>query len=828
MGKQVILVLGVALVVAGCSSGGSSDSGTAQVTGLQIPSNFSVLTAKANNASGASASPHALSSSGLREGLAFNDPQTDYATDVAHINVSDESMGALGTVNEILCLLSQTGSSSMVNKGPYIALVNADKCSQGQSSAAQTGPSSGTTAANFQRWVIDSARPDNSSPQAVRIWMPNPGDNSSGAMQTILVQLLITDGVTDTNPFGKFRMKFRGVVDGADVGQAAGTEVAVMKGMLETVDNTGGTPQFRFVNLEGDALDASLQMGYAHIASANVRLGDAGGTTGLALTHKSETRSDQGVVSSDQRTYAVNYDATHFLSARDDDGDQVADVQSCRSRDLYDTKIWRYALYHHNDGSFRGTTVTAGARVALDSGFPFAYDSDGNGTNDIYGYIGSQGVWTESQQAPPDGQVVQRFDYSQQGAVMTPYTLRVSPGKLSRRTASHAPLSAFAGEQFSFWGQHPVLGIYHEWIVTVDGNLDLQLTSAVDNGPNGPVYSDVIDADNDPNTPPVPVATPLAPQANQVIWLWSQALGGSVSYLFDPNLTAAERQVTFFTQDTVGPDDGVIFPAGTTSVTLYCYDRCVIGGLMQADIDAAAGNEQALYHVYAGAPFTYTLASANGKVSLTDDANGQGVNLSALNVDALGHSWGVSSGEMLIAPLADPTQPWAVAEQSPTYHWETGANAWNRLVTAVNGSGAVAHFDQPLQLPYTHLTANDANGDATNNGKRFLLQYGGNGELGGIPGSQDDSGNWSPQFNLADGVVLSDATQSFLVRGLEQEQSMRVVDPANCASLDAAAAYSDTGLTLPTGADITDVSFTLADRPNISTAPAVIDGVVQQ
>jgi len=203
------------------------------------------------------------------------------------------------------------------------------------------------------------------------------------------------------------------------------------------------------------------------------------------------------------------------------------------------------------------------------------------------------------------------------------------------------------------------------------------------------------------------------------------------------------------------------------------------------------------------------------------------VSAACLDLEALGHDWGINTGEMLSAPLANPANPWEVFEAPLSYRWETGPNAWNRMATLEDTAGDVAVFDRPLQIPYTHSTASDANGDATHDGKKFVLEYAGPGELHGFPWERDeDAERWYSAVTLKDGTPLTDGTNSFVVRGLEKEQRMQA-DPGGCGTLNIASLFNDPALQLPTASDIGTVSFTLADKPVVTDAPAVIEGEIQ-
>ena len=503
----------------------------------------------------------------------------------------------------------------------------------------------------------------------------------------------------------------------------------------------------------------------------------------------------------------------------------MSDEEVCRARDEFDTRVWRYNLYHRDNASFRGQPVVEGERVALNSGFPFSYDSTSDGVRDAHGWFGYHGLWTESESSPVDDQSIYRYDYDNDSEVE--YRLRYSPGQLIRRTASQDLLSSFIDDEFHYWGVHPDLGVEAKWLVTVDQNLGFRITATFEWGDNGPVFSDVVDHDDDPQTDPLPVAATIVVADNQSLWLWSEALGGNVVYQHDPSVATQDRAVTFYAQTFIGPQDASLFPAANSQVTLYCYERCLKGGLTQTDVDSAAGDSD-LYHAYQGQPLTYTLSSSDGRVTLTDDSNGATVSAVGLSMDQLGFDWGINSGEMLTDPLADPSEPWRVYDQPLSYRWESGPNEWNVLVTAIDALDQPVVLDRPLELPYVHQTSNDVNADARYDGKRFLLHYAHEGGLGGFPYVQDgNSDRWYPQFGLVDAVTISDSTNSFVVKGLEKEQSMRVVPSAECIGLDTTGLSTDPDLALPDQSDIGQVSISVSDLPQVDDPPAVIEGDVQ-
>lgn len=814
------------LVIGGCggdsnSSDAASDSSSddSAVVGLVLPENMSIVTAQDD------------SSSVTMLARAFTDSGTDYSSDTVNTYVYDRSMESLGIVNMILCLMDQTAASDMVNQGDYIALVNEDECEQGQnnSSAGSTGQASGGQATQFNSWTINSSRADNDSPQIVHLWVPGetPDSNDPEAAldaQTIVIELTLNEGASDTNPFGSFVMNFKGVVDGGLIGGTAGEEVETMHGVLETVDNSSDL-QFRFYNQGGDMNDASLNLGFGFQEAVNVIMDDADGTGGTAHTSNTDVYTPPGgPAQQEESSFAIAFDTAHLFRGLDNNGDDVVDAQRCLSRSDFDTQVWRYNLYHRDTGTFNNQSVNEGERVALNSGFPFSYDSDNDSTTDSYGWAGYNGIWSEAGDIP-DGATIVQFDYDSDTTIN--HTVNVSNGRVIRRSANQEPLSSFQGDEFMYWGPHPGLnGMWGQWLVTVDTNNDLQITGTFEWGENGMERSTTIDDDNDPQTPEVSVVGQLTLNDRENVWLWSDALGGNVSYVHDISLAPSAREVTFYGEEFVFPGDSDLFSNGT-SITLYCYERCLRGGLTQNDIDNAT-SDMDLYYTYSGTPLQYTLSSSNGKLTLTDDSNSQEVSAVGLDMSALGYDWGINTGEMLTSPLVNAAEPWLVYQQAITYKFETGPNDWNRLITVSDGNGGVETFDKPLRFVYTHSTANDANGDATYDGKKFMLEYGGPGELWGFPWVEDSENNrWHSAVTLANGVVLSDGTNSFVVKGIEREQTMQAVSDSDCSSLDISSVFSDSNLALPTSSNLNSISLTLADKPDVTDAPAVIEGEVQ-
>ncbi|MGD8567488.1 MAG: hypothetical protein PVJ39_05350 [Gammaproteobacteria bacterium] len=808
------------VVLPACGGGGSGSGGSGgggSVVGVQLPDNVSVVTATDDS----SAKP--LAPTGVVVDTSGYAATSDYALDETRSHVYDPSMEPLDSVNMILCLMEQTRASDMVNQGAYIALVDEDKCEQGQNQS--NGSQAGQTSSNvkqYNKWTVQSSRASSSDPMIVKIWVPgdnvdpsDPNANPEDA-QNILVEVTATEGVSADKPFGSFSMNFKGVVDEGLFGGTPGNYQTMMLGLLETVDNAMGQPQFRFINVGGGEAN-SMITDFSFTEATAVVMDDASGTGGVAKTMASFSDPMGGTQS---KTFAVAFNDTHLRRALDSNNDNSADVEACVDRNQFNTQVWRYNLYHAADGMFNGRAVITGDRVVLNSGFPFRYDT-GNG--EIDGHISYWGLWAENDAAIPDGATIQRMNFS--SGTTTPYTVNVSPGKLIKRSANTELLSKYQGDKFTGWYNHPTAGDptskgYDSWEISVDTNNDFVITGGVTWGENGPQV-----------TSEGPYTITLTGGEN--LWLWSDALGGNIVYVYDSTVTnPANRTVTFYDEEFVYPDD-TLFSGG--NVTVYCYDRCMIGGLTQTDVNNAT-SDMDLFYPSDGTEYVYTLTASNGKLTLTDNtAAGATVSTDGLDLSSLGIDWGMQTGEM-VADNSAIVNPWDVYNQPVTFRWETGSNEWNKLIT-VSDSNGIVRFDKPLQFNYTLEAGDEANGDPSGNaGKTFLLEYGGNGELWGFPW-QPEAGcdtsteqcRWYSAVTLKNGVQLTDGDgNNFVVKQIEREQNMQEVSLSpNCDALNAANLFSDPAMTLPTTSDINSVSFSLADKPVVTDAPAVIEGELQ-
>jgi hypothetical protein len=213
------------------------------------------------------------------------------------------------------------------------------------------------------------------------------------------------------------------------------------------------------------------------------------------------------------------------------------------------------------------------------------------------------------------------------------------------------------------------------------------------------------------------------------------------------------------------------------------------------------------------------------------------------------YQYGVRTGR-LFTHLADAEcEPasgtycdWKVNNVDVYYQWETGPNSFNQFAAVKDSSGNFVNFDAPMQLAYT--VPNDPARYKEYAGKGIVLQYGGFGELWGIPGncvsritnapvncnSQDS--RYVPSFVIPYDAAIghaSDGQTTYLVKWLDREIRF-AQKPLNTCS--AAGLTVPSNVQLPTVSDLKDPTNASSDvyigaKPSVTSAPRVIHGDVK-
>lgn len=759
------LAVGV-VFLAGC--GGSGSDGP--IVGLTTPPSVSIVTPDETATATLIASATSTDQNMVAPGMFAQ--TSDFETDPVYVDVYDPAMEGLGTINMILCMVGQTAADRMVNAGPYTAQIDEESCQSGAGDSGDEGQSSNAGARELALWTIDSVRETRTSPQTVQVWVPdqNSMDPNTGLIHA---EMTLSGSATSDNPFGRFELNFVEAPNGGPFTNP------FMFGRLATADAGSTDLGFSFLENRGDVNQVPMVGERFYHEQVNVQMsGDkTTGTARISSQRREDFGSgDTGIIAQE---YLVAFNETHFLRQLD------ANPSVCLSRTSFDSSAWRYNLYYADD-TIGGQP---GQRVELNSGFGFRT------ADDYYGWIGYHGLWVPEGATVEDGDTIVRnsYDDSQQDEL---YTVLRAPGKLIRNTKTELALTDIDDSvRFEWWeGGTRYLVQYSmgSWFRTDEWDDMSGSWTPVMGGPT------VIDT-----------------MTLGYLGMWSQSLGGSVFYKH------AESFVTYYTEEFVTAKDEVFEQALGNSLRLYGYYDALKAAIDQTDADNGDVFLTDAPNLAGAHPYVFDQAS----LGLFHDPAGDGSVLTAVGLDTgvaptMGpYTWGMRSGPMLTEAqhnsLNGVDSVWLAEE---FYVYETGHNAWNTYTVVVDGFGETAEFDPPLQLPYTHATANDLNDDATYDGQTFLLNYNGPGDVWGIP-YEETNGRYYPLLSIASGTLLG-VNDEYVIKPVDIEQRLQA-DPGMCGALDLVTAGA---MTLPTTADFVEPD--MGARPTVTDPPAVVTGEV--
>jgi hypothetical protein len=726
--------------------------------------------------------------------LAAADPSSSsaYHTDVQNSQVEDETSRGIGQVNMITCIMSSMKPDALVNQGPYNALVDETKCDPSSRS------SSDVQGATYMNATVDATRASNNDPMISKIWLGNE-------QETIFVRVSATEAPSATNPYGLFRLDY--------CGKGEGMTSCMMNGYLD-----GATSGVRYFEIEE---------------------GDHGTSTKALQLNASGTTSGSGrlQMNHDDGEDAFNFAYNPSLFRRSD-----GTSDQCFSRDASDPdtgfSVWRYGLYD----------ATTGARVTRNSGFPIEYATGGK---TYHGYLGYHGLSLppEAIEAMPSGSSVQKVDYSSgQAPTKTNYTVVKAEGKLLRYTRHTRTLQSIDKMKFtSFFGNNG-----SSLFAGAQSNTQYELYW--DDAAGGfKVSGQMSCGENGCHT------SALATEQSVTVsfWQnmggaqgWSQSLGGEVFIALNGatgSVTSSAVEVVYRTQDLVYPSQ--------LPTTLYCLRDCPTASTLSAHFAPNSGTSSPFAAAtlnnwnptQAADVVTYHTDSTSALV--LDDADEP---VTFTDAEALESSpqyrYGVRTGRLFTTLVdAECTNgsgtycDHKVNQLDTFYQWETGSQSHNQFAAVKNDQDEFVQFDAPLNVTFT-VPNTAAYGEFA--GQSLLLQYGGFGDLWGIPGQCVSSstnevvecGEQNARYVAAfvipfDSVVgrVTGETGTYLVKWLEREIRFAKKDAAVCS---AAGLNLPSGIVLPTASELKDPSNTSSDvylgtKPTVNAAPRVIHGDVK-
>jgi len=714
-----------------------------------------------------------------------------YNTDVPNLYVQDETAQGIGSLNMVLCVIGAMDPGDMVNAGPYLALIDINKCqaNKGGGSANSAG------ATNYANATVNVTRASNSDPMIARIWISM---SQNGGSQTVYAYLSATQSPTDAPPYGVFRMDYIGK-QGSNVG------------FNGYIDSQPGTISF----FETDP-------------------GNGGSQTALAMTAPTTT-SGSGTMQlvgngNPTTTFNFAYNDSYF-HRYDGSNDECFD----RAKANASTLVWQYGTYNANDGS------------RVDQAHPGIPVQATYGGSSFYGFanywgINFQGLDLNSiaDAAAIPGLTVK----DQRPGNTTAYSLGKIGGKLTKWTQASTTLAALDGIPFTAnmdltgetTGNGSVTG-WGNWVIQWStANLNFTVVGTQSCSSNGCVTAALS---------PVAVIDPTWLSTTPISG-WANSYGGNISIPSTSTAHAASDPVYYYTQTTIIP--------GSAPLTLYCLNQCPTTAQLAAFSADSTGSTTPFgnntdQQWNSAASSTYTVMYTFGAAGLVE--SGSPVILeqaSQFPSNSPYASNGLQTGWLLEAAPSIGACPTGSGYTSPAvcqnpnpsayYTWQTGPQQWNQSLWLTT-AGAVVPFDPPQNIAYTV-----PNGAAYGSyaGLPILLQFNGFGNLNGIPGSCvspvnnapvpcGPNTNYVPSFSIPDGTALSlpglggAPTTPLVVKALNGEILLKLLGGGQCTSMNLST------LTLPSGgthdpSNASDSDY-LGTMPVVTAAPKVIDGVLQ-
>jgi len=705
-----------------------------------------------------------------------------YYTDPQNLYVQDETSQGISSLNMVLCVIGSMVPGAMVNAGPYVALVDMNRCqNKGGSNSAAGG------ATNYASAVVNVTRASNNDPMIAKVWLSL---SEQGSTTSVLAYLTATQSPADAPPYGNFRMDY--------IGRRSG-----QVGFNGYIDAQPGAITFLETGPNSDNTALAMSATSTTAGSGTMRIG--GGNSGQP-----------------QSTFNFAYDPAHF---RRNDG--AFDVCFDRSKANAATRVWQYGTYNANDGT------------RVDQAHPGIPVLASYGGASYYGYANYWGINFQGL-AIPDGQPVAGLVVTDQRPNnTTTYQLNKIGGKLTKWTQQSTTLGAMDGIPFTFGADltgkttgNPTVTGWGNWVAqwsSAGGSFSVVGTQNCGN--NGCVTAAV--------SPPASIDASAF--LNEPVSGWADSFGGNISIPPTGSAHGAGDTVYYYTQTTVIPGSTAMalyclnqcptaaqlatFTAGSSTTTPF-------GNGTDHQWFSAPGAANTVTYAFGASGLT------EGGTPIVLEQAGQFPSGSPYAQNGLQTGW------LLDAPLTSANCPAGFPGGSvcqpvhPTtyYTWQTGTAQWNQSLWLTNG-GNVVPFDPPQNVAYT-VPGGAAYGSYA--GKPILLQFNGFGNVNGIPGScvnpvdntAVDCGatgaSYVPAFSIPDGTTVSlpgaGATTPLIMKALNG-QILLARAPGQCAAMTL------TPQTLPSGglhdpASASDPEF-LGVMPAVTAAPKVIDGVVQ-
>jgi len=713
-----------------------------------------------------------------------------YVTDPQNLSVQDETAQGIGSLNMVLCVVGAMDPGAMVNAGPYVALVDMNKC---QGAKGGSSPASGS-ATDYANAVVNVTRASNSDPMIGKVWLTF---SQEGGEADVFAYLSATKSPTEAPPYGEFRMDYVGKMGG----------VARFNGYIDS--STPGQINF-------------------------LESGQGSSNTALAMSASSTTSgSGTMLIGGDGNSNPVTFNFAYnpgFFHRADGSSDECFD----RSLANASLAVWQYGTYNANDGT----------RVdQAHPGFPVLATYAGKS---YYGFANYWGINFQGLTIPDGAPVPDLTVADQRQGNSTTYSLNKVGGRLTKWAQVSTTLAALDGIPFTYagnlagltTGNSTVTG-WNNWVLQWNSSsarftvVGIQVCS---------MGSGCV------NTAVSPAATVSAAAFNTApLSGWANSYGGNLNIPPTGTAHAAGDAVFYYNQATVVPGTAAL----TLHCLNQCPTAAQIQGYVSSTLSTPFANGTGTQW-FSAPDSAHTVRYTFGSSGLLD-ANGASVVWENPPSDSSYAQNGLQTGWLVDSapsngncPAGSPDAQAGRLCQPPNpatyYTWQTGSNQWNQSLW-LTAAGNIVPFDPPQNIAYTVPTGSAY---GAYSGLPILLQFNGFGNLQGVPGAcvnpTDNTvvdcgtpgATYVPAFSVPDGTTMTlpsssgSSTTPLIVKALQGAILLKSLGSgaAQCSSMPL------NPLTLPSGGlhdpSNSSDSLYLGAEPTVTAAPKVIDGVVQQ
>lgn len=795
--KKRYCVFCVILVLYGCDN---SDQSEPAIQPLILPKAINFMSPQAETAPNNSS--------------LYSDAGTDYMTDPVEVYQVDNFLGNVNSVNPILCFMDQVQSAAMLNRGPYIAIVDAQQCYDKNSYASENE-------VEQLEFIVESTRENNQSPHLIRLWYEV--SDFDGFLRVSVLEVTISEGSSRDFPFGIFSYTGEMWTDKSYFGGVTGETGLAYEYNYQVMADDNGLPVVTMISLGGSAMDETQGYTKSIKLASKGRLDEISGGSGrinelIHWRNNSESPPDNSMI----ETAVLFDDNIMSLKHRRDFGDDnPEEILKCKLRNEFKTQTMASNLYFVQDMEFREQNVFGGDRVDLLTEFSFLYE-----THRGQAHYRGIGLYTEenTQMEIPDGAIIEPVGI---GKGDTKFRVNRSPGHFSRKEILQEPLSLYANQEFNGYDKHPVLKIDGNWRFVVDAANDINIVGQVENYYSKETPKSTIDHDQDPTTPELAVAHQYNFSDGDSLSMHHLSTLIQYTYQHDASILPEDRYISLELKTDLNVLHQDLVSGDGSETTLYCYSSCPKGGLTQEDIDNFSGSDD-FYHITynrSDDPYLYSAKVQDGKLQLIDNLNLGAVSLEGLDLTNFSEWLYLRTNNLLRAPLSKPFSSDELYDAPLSYSW---SNLWPSLYFIDLSDNSLFVLDTPLYFDYTHDAANDYKDKNPNTNLnhdiKYQMSYSGPGDLSFIRSYGSEAPENVP--SLEDGTLMDN--DQFIVKGVEKWVWFKETDVGDCINLDVDSIASDAEMALPSNDEIIRPSVSIADRPHLTGDPLVINGEIVQ